>query len=105
MAESISQFGIRVIALRTEICLQTVDVAHVFVGGTPNYYLYDLNSMVCYYGLHYHAFVKDTKTGVWRIFDDSTVSEVRTLVISPPCAISSQHRLHPPFSPFPSTRS
>jgi hypothetical protein len=53
-------------------------VAHVFAGGSPNRFLYSLNSMVCYYGLHYHAFVKDGKSGVWRMFDDSAVSEVRT---------------------------
>jgi len=65
-----------------------VDVAHVFVGGRPNWFLYGLNSMVCYYGLHYHAFVKDADTGIWRLFDDTTVSEVSN------CASFSAARPH-----------
>ncbi len=56
--------------------MQTVDAAHVFVGGRPGLYLYSLKSMVSYYGLHYFAFVKDTDTGIWRMFDDTTASEV-----------------------------
>jgi len=56
--------------------VQTVDAAHVFVGGRPNRFLYNLSSMVSYYGLHYHAFVKDDETGIWRMFDDTTASEV-----------------------------
>ena len=54
-----------------------MDVAHVFVGGRPGVFLYSLKSMVSYYGLHYHAFVKDAHSGVWRMFDDATASEVR----------------------------
>jgi len=61
--------------------MQSVDVAHVFAGGNSNYYLYSLNSMVCYYGLHYHAFVKDADTGIWRMFDDTTASEVSTIYV------------------------
>ena len=38
--------------------------------------MYSLKSMVSYYGLHYHAFVKDAESGVWRMFDDTTASEV-----------------------------
>jgi len=59
--------------------VQTVDVAEVFVGGIPGHYLYNLNSMVCYYGLHYQAFVKDGESGVWQMFDDTTASEVSTV--------------------------
>ncbi len=61
--------------------MQTVDVADIFVGGQPNYYIYRLNGMVCYYGLHYHAFVRDAQTGTWRMFDDATASQVRHLYI------------------------
>ena len=55
---------------------QSVDVAEVFGGGIPGHYLYTLQSMVSYYGLHYHAFVKDAHSGIWRMFDDANASEV-----------------------------
>lgn len=59
-----------------KIAVQIVDVAEVFTGGRKNRFLYSLQSMVCYYGLHYHAFVKDSKAGTWRMFDDTATSEI-----------------------------
>lgn len=55
---------------------QVVDVAEVFRGGRKNKYIYSLRCMVCYYGLHYHAFVKDSETNNWRMFDDTRLADI-----------------------------
>lgn len=35
-----------------------------------------LSAVVCYYGKHYSTFVYDTKSSIWKYFDDATVMEV-----------------------------
>ncbi len=51
-------------------------MAEVFSGGRKGIFIYALHCMVCYYGLHYQAFVKDSKSNVWRMFDDTSTSEI-----------------------------
>ena len=52
-------------------------MAEVFSGGKKKgFYMYALRSMVAFYGSHYHAFVRNPDTNLWRIFDDTHVSEV-----------------------------
>ncbi|XP_022314850.2 uncharacterized protein LOC111119207 isoform X5 [Crassostrea virginica] len=35
-----------------------------------------LSAVVCYYGKHYSTFVYDTKSSIWKYFDDATVMEI-----------------------------
>jgi ubiquitin C-terminal hydrolase len=35
-----------------------------------------MNVQVCYYGMHYHAFVKQQPGGAWAVYDDSAVIPV-----------------------------
>ncbi|XP_062571731.1 inactive ubiquitin carboxyl-terminal hydrolase 53-like isoform X2 [Saccostrea cucullata] len=35
-----------------------------------------LSAVVCYYGKHYSTFVYDTKSSIWKYFDDATVTEI-----------------------------
>lgn len=41
-------------------------------------YGYSLASVVCYYGQHYAAFVRDLRTNKWTYYDDSLVKNVGT---------------------------
>ena len=50
-------------------------MARVFSGGAKPF-VYALRSIICYYGLHYHAFVKDRATQAWRMFDDTVTSTI-----------------------------
>ena len=38
--------------------------------------MYRLRSMVCYYGAHYQAFVRQPDSGAWLLLDDATISDV-----------------------------
>lgn len=40
-----------------------------------------LSAVVCYYGKHYSTFVYDTKSSIWKYFDDATVMEVSIIGI------------------------
>ncbi|KAL4450736.1 hypothetical protein ABPG77_001092 [Micractinium sp. CCAP 211/92] len=55
---------------------EQVDLADVYLGVEPGSKLYRLNSMVCYYGQHYSAFVWADDLGAWLMFDDAAVSRV-----------------------------
>ena len=59
------------------VCLgrmQEVDAGQVYKALGQR--LYRLRSMVCYYGAHYHAFVRADDGLIWRMVDDATTSVV-----------------------------
>jgi len=54
--------------------LQEMDLVQVYLGIPPGRHTYQLRSMVCFYGAHYHAFLH--KGGRWLMFDDATTAVV-----------------------------
>lgn len=54
--------------------VQELDLGQVYVGADEGEQCLRPRSMVCYYGLHYHAFVR--VDGQWLSFDDATSSVV-----------------------------
>ena len=56
------------------IALQDLDLGKVYLGTLEGEQCFHPCSMVCYYGRHYHAFVR--KDGQWLSFDDATSNVV-----------------------------
>ena len=56
------------------IGLQDLDLGKVYLGTMEGEQCFHPCSMVCYYGRHYHAFVR--KDGQWLSFDDATSNVV-----------------------------
>ena len=59
---------------RALISLQDLDLGKVYLGTMEGEQCFHPCSMVCYYGRHYHAFVR--KDGQWLSFDDATSNVV-----------------------------
>ena len=55
--------------------LQALDLADLYPGIAHDVSLYDIRSMVCYYGQHYIAFVL-MRDSLWYMFDDAHVLPV-----------------------------
>ena len=56
-------------------CLQTLDLSEVYLGLSKHKDIYNLRSMVCYYGQHYLAYVL-MPGNTWFMFDDASMQRV-----------------------------
>ena len=55
--------------------MQELNLSHVYHGLEPETHVYQIRSMVCYYGQHYMA-VALMADNNWYMFDDATVLHI-----------------------------